>query len=501
MDLKNLADKLADLEKLEKSIAQTSNKVPGQQPTMDPKADVNAMQQALSVLRAAPMQPQAPTVTQSNTSQQTPSPAPTTIEPTERPNMQQKNKPGEPVGEEMVEEETARERYIRQAKERIANDPSYIYQVDSRVRDEIKASMTPQQRNIATLQRNLARAYANNDQEAIAKFTTELEKRKSATKPADTTTDKPADTTTDKPVATTTDKPAASKVDKTGPWYKGTEGDYEIKPGDTLFGIAKKTGIPMSQLQKMNDIKNPNKIVAGARLKTGIAPKPEDKPEAPRDIVTDPNSGEQVPSDSTYAQAIRSGEVTAAGPSTAPSNDFKFSPEQEKWLGSANRQDPDIISRMPGPKPPVSYFKTPELQDRARELNQGTANLNTVADKIWGGKPSQAPFQDNKSDQSGASTPKPEVAQGVKDAQAASTEEPPSPPKPEVAQGVKDAQAASTAKAPKVKSIDTLRHAADSSDQDSAQSARDEIKHRMQAGTLKENLISLNNVVEELLEK
>ena len=45
-----------------------------------------------------------------------------------------------------------------------------------------------------------------------------------------------------------------------------------------------------------------------------------------------------------------------------PAGEFKFTPEQEKWLGGANRQDPYILSRMPGEKPPVSYFTDPEDQ-------------------------------------------------------------------------------------------------------------------------------------------
>lgn len=41
---------------------------------------------------------------------------------------------------------------------------------------------------------------------------------------------------------------------------------------------------------------------------------------------------------------------------------------QTKWLGSANQQDPYIMSRMPGPKPPVSHFKDPADQAIARRM-------------------------------------------------------------------------------------------------------------------------------------
>ena len=41
-------------------------------------------------------------------------------------------------------------------------------------------------------------------------------------------------------------------------------------------------------------------------------------------------------------------------------------PEQLKWLGGANQQDPYIMSRMPGAKPPVTWFTDPADQEIAR---------------------------------------------------------------------------------------------------------------------------------------
>jgi len=68
--------------------------------------------------------------------------------------------------------------------------------------------------------------------------------------------------------------------------------------------------------------------------------------------------------------------------------EFKFSPEQEKYLGGANRQDPHILKDMPGPKPPISYFKDPEDQAIAKQLNFGRQNLNTVTQAL-GGQPGE----------------------------------------------------------------------------------------------------------------
>jgi hypothetical protein len=52
--------------------------------------------------------------------------------------------------------------------------------------------------------------------------------------------------------------------------------------------------------------------------------------------------------------------------------EWKPTPEQEKWLGGADRQDPYIIARMnknvPGTLPPVTYFKDPAMQAIAKQL-------------------------------------------------------------------------------------------------------------------------------------
>ena len=66
-------------------------------------------------------------------------------------------------------------------------------------------------------------------------------------------------------------------------------------------------------------------------------------------------------------------------------------PEQVKWLGNADRKDPYILARMPGEKPPLSYFKDPDDQAKAKELNVGTSNLNTVK-SVVGGKPDDPIF-------------------------------------------------------------------------------------------------------------
>tara|TARA_R100000654_G_scaffold66236_1_gene94362 strand:- start:443 stop:802 length:360 start_codon:yes stop_codon:yes gene_type:complete len=46
---------------------------------------------------------------------------------------------------------------------------------------------------------------------------------------------------------------------------------YKIKPGDTLSQIAKRNNTTVKTLQKINNIKDPNKIRAGKSLSLGIA--------------------------------------------------------------------------------------------------------------------------------------------------------------------------------------------------------------------------------------
>src|SRR6056300_1603750 len=91
---------------------------------------------------------------------------------------------------------------------------------------------------------------------------------------------------------------------------------------------------------------------------------------------------------------------TTTTPPAPAAKPFKFTPDQEKWLGGANRQDPDILKRMPGPKPGVDYFKGQDDQARAKTLNIGRSNLNTIkgavgaqkdAPEVFPTKPAAAP--------------------------------------------------------------------------------------------------------------
>ncbi|WP_371326434.1 peptidoglycan-binding protein [Bacillus sp. F56] len=69
---------------------------------------------------------------------------------------------------------------------------------------------------------------------------------------------------------------AASSPTKT---VKKTTGDtYTVKKGDTLSEIAKEHGGSVANLQSWNNIKDPNKITVGQKLKLkGSSPKPSSK--------------------------------------------------------------------------------------------------------------------------------------------------------------------------------------------------------------------------------
>jgi LysM repeat protein len=50
-----------------------------------------------------------------------------------------------------------------------------------------------------------------------------------------------------------------------------SEGVYVVTKGDTLSSIAKRFGVSLAELQKTNDITNPNQIVVGQKLRVPAA--------------------------------------------------------------------------------------------------------------------------------------------------------------------------------------------------------------------------------------
>jgi len=90
-----------------------------------------------------------------------------------------------------------------------------------------------------------------------------------------------------------------------------------------------------------------------------------------------------------YDRAGRPQPAVRENQGIAEQSAFQFSPEQEAWLGKSDRQDPYILARMPGAKPPIDYFTNPEDRAIAQRLNFGQQNLNRIKSLV-GAKPGDA---------------------------------------------------------------------------------------------------------------
>jgi hypothetical protein len=67
-------------------------------------------------------------------------------------------------------------------------------------------------------------------------------------------------------------------------------------------------------------------------------------------------------------QSASPSETPAASAAAAAPAGWTPTAEQAKWLGGADQQDPYILNRMPGVKPPITHFKKPEDQALAKRL-------------------------------------------------------------------------------------------------------------------------------------
>lgn len=132
----------------------------------------------------------------------------------------------------------------------------------------------------------------------------------------------------------------------------GWTGTYTVQRGDSLFAIARKHGIKLNELERVNEITNPRKVMPGTVLKvpkpgdtaraapvppTPAAPAPQAVAEKPSTITVKPtiiNPGSRAtpedrtrvaalnpPSEATDAPPIGAPEQPAARPMPAPSQD------------------------------------------------------------------------------------------------------------------------------------------------------------------------------------
>jgi len=63
------------------------------------------------------------------------------------------------------------------------------------------------------------------------------------------------------------DAPAGEKTAETVPGETPKRASYEIREGDTLTGIAEKTGVSVSELERLNPGLDPQALIAGQKLK------------------------------------------------------------------------------------------------------------------------------------------------------------------------------------------------------------------------------------------
>ena len=67
------------------------------------------------------------------------------------------------------------------------------------------------------------------------------------------------------PAAATSEKRSSKPRSATRPRPNATS--YTVKTGDTLAGIAAKTGVPVEQLQEINPELDPQALVSGQKIK------------------------------------------------------------------------------------------------------------------------------------------------------------------------------------------------------------------------------------------
>ena len=66
---------------------------------------------------------------------------------------------------------------------------------------------------------------------------------------------------------TAAERPAPRRERRQAPESRATGSTYTVKTGDTLAGIADKTGVPVDRLQELNPELDPQALVSGQKIK------------------------------------------------------------------------------------------------------------------------------------------------------------------------------------------------------------------------------------------
>jgi peptidoglycan hydrolase-like protein with peptidoglycan-binding domain len=337
----------------------------------DPKADITAMTQALQAMAMQNKQPAVQPTTSASVNQQQ----------VNAPKQVTSPKPGEPVKEDDQLDEN-REEKIKAWKDWLAKNPGKINDVPEKIRAQTQEKYTQdlgtrfaQETDPAKKEKLKQEFVAQAD--ILKTFQTPDKFPKDGSKDADAKkSDAPQKRqwapgtfgkgsgmsgTGDVQVAALQKKLQSAGYDLGS---TGVDGKYGPRTAEAVKKFQKDVGLTPDgvagpqTLPKIMDIP----VASAADGTTGSS-------NARADTTKGPNMGQDK---ETFGL-------------TSNANLFNFTPEQEKWLGNANRSDPNILARMPGEKPPLSYFTNPEDRARAIELNQGEKNLTSLKN-MFGGK-------------------------------------------------------------------------------------------------------------------
>jgi peptidoglycan hydrolase-like protein with peptidoglycan-binding domain len=326
----------------------------------DPKADITAMTQALQAMAMQNKQPAVQPTTSASVNQQQ----------VNAPKQVTSPKPGEPVKEDDQLDEN-REEKIKAWKDWLAKNPGKINDVPEKIRAQTQEKYT----------QDLGTRFAQEtDPAKKEKLKQEFVAQADILKTFQTPDKFPKDGSKDADAK----KPAAPQKRQ---WAPGTfgKGSGMSGTGDVQVAALQKklqsAGYDLGSTG-VDGKYGPRTAEAVKKFQkdVGLTPDGVAGPQTLPKIMDIPVAGDAggATSSSTATANATGGEDKEAFGLTSNANLFNFTPEQEKWLGNANRSDPNILARMPGEKPPLSYFTNPEDRARAIELNQGEKNLTSL---------------------------------------------------------------------------------------------------------------------------
>tara|TARA_R100000773_G_C4219928_1_gene118563 strand:+ start:52 stop:1146 length:1095 start_codon:yes stop_codon:yes gene_type:complete len=161
-----------------------------------------------------------------------------------------------------------------------------------------------------------------------------------------------------------------TKTKKATGVYPRTKGSYKIQKGDTLSGIAKKSGTTVAKLMALNPgLKDPNKIRAGAGLNLGTKGTQGPKKEVKRPVKKDFKLN--LPPYDTLGAFVKGGKVTKA---------VKGKFAIAKAGAKAGKDAFDVLfSKIKGPK---ADFLSEKATDLVKKFDEGKIKLPALKGEL-----------------------------------------------------------------------------------------------------------------------